>query len=120
LAAKFALLPHLPTVPGQEDPTITQIGVVRRFDSRTMSGVVAFGDALELPFPTGAVIKSGVTTLSVGQSLQCRIARRADGSMVVVEVELSVDARAAKLNELARQAEAAEGRYRLFNRVPRN
>lgn len=116
-AVRQALLPQAPVVLEQQENVI-QIGTVVRYDSRSMSGLVRV-DGVELPFPTSAMIKSGIVTLSPGQEIECKIVRQ--GSMMTItEVALSVGARAARLNELEKQAKAAEQSYQIWNqRRPR-
>lgn len=98
------------------EETIIKIGTVQRYESRSMSGVVAFGGGpgrLELPFGGSAIMRSGITTLSPGQSIECQITRRPDSGLVVTEIKLSVGERAAVIAELERQAQAAEENYRI-------
>jgi hypothetical protein len=91
-------------------------GTVQKYDSRTMSDIVAIGggpDRLELSFGMSAIMGAGITTLHPSQSLECRITRRPDGFMAVAEIKLSAGERAQKLAELERQAQAAEENYRV-------
>ncbi len=68
---------------------------------------------LHLPFEAGAVIETGITSLHPSQAIEALVTKRADGSLVVAEIRLSVGERAQKLAELERQSQAAEENYRI-------
>jgi hypothetical protein len=107
--------------PGQQPvmETLIKFGRVEKYDGRTMSGVISIMEPIgriELPFSASAIIRAGITTLAPGQKLECIINKRPDGAMMVAEIKLSVGERAPRLNEMARQAEAAETNYKLFGR----
>jgi hypothetical protein len=112
-----ARLAHIrPPQAGQEPAGEWLFGAVQRYDPRTMSGTVATGAGLgrlELSFGAAAVMRAGITTLHPSQSVECRITRRPDGTLVVTEIKLSAGECAAALAELERQAQAAEENYRI-------
>ncbi len=108
-----AKLAHLvPGAPGQES-SVWMHGACVLYNSRSMSGTVGIAGGLHLPFEAGAVIEAGITSLHPSQAIEALVTKRADGSLVVAEIRLSVGERAKKLAELERQSQAAEENYRI-------
>jgi hypothetical protein len=128
LAAKHAEQAARAQALGLPPPTFETfilIGRVLKFDPRSMEGIAGVTlpgtGYMEVPFPSSATIRAGLTTLTPHQQeLQMTIKRRiGDGALLVEKIELSAGSRAAKLAELEQQAEAAERNYQIFGRVPR-
>jgi hypothetical protein len=69
-AARLAALPQQPALVGQSETTVVMHGTVSRFDSRTYTGLVRIG-GVEYPVTASAFFKSGATTLTSGQTLEC-------------------------------------------------
>ncbi len=115
-AGAASQLAHLlPPTAGRDSGGAWRNGDVVRFDSRTRDGVVAVG-GLQLTFVAAETVRSGVTTLSPRQEIEALIKKRPDDTYMVAEIRLSAGARAAAINELEKQSQAAEERYQLFAR----
>jgi hypothetical protein len=111
-AARQQMLPPVPARPEQVE--FWRRGVVLVFEQRSLLGVVKFAGLdgfSEAAVSPGVFMASGLTVLTPGMTVDCRLRRNADGSVVVVELRVASGADPSA--SAAEQAAAMSERFQI-------